>query len=125
MTSRNMVTCVYVSDDGKSYLARADTRYQSQNTGGDTPTPLFGHEVATSDQLDTLPNVPRDLKMRHVIVSTADGAFFGRINCFTNAAYIALNADSTLNFYDGHGAEHAGKVRGHEGEHSMHKRDIS
>lgn len=126
MANRNFVTCVYTSDDGKDYLKRLDARYQALNDGGSPATLLLGAEIATSTQLNTLPNVPRDLKPRHVIVATSDGAFVGKLQAFTPAAYIALTpTTSGLTWYDGQGTSHSVTVRGHEGEHSMHKLDIS
>jgi hypothetical protein len=125
MAVRNMKTCVYLSDDGKEYLKRLDARYQAQNNGADPPVLLLGALVATSDQLNTLPNVPRDLKARHVILATADGAFKSKMECFTPTAYIALSPPQTVTFYDGQGTAHVGVIRGHEGEHSMHKTDIT
>jgi hypothetical protein len=125
MAVRNMKTCVYLSDDGKEYLKRLDARYQSQNDGGSPAVLLLGAEIATSTQLNTLPNVPADLKPRHVIVATADGLFKSRLQCFTPDAYIALAPPQTVTFYDGQGAAHTGVIRGHEGEHSMHKTDIT
>lgn len=125
MASRNFVTCVYLSDDNKSYLKRLDARYQAENDAGTPPVLRLGAEIATSTQLNTLTNVPRDMKPRHVIVATSDGAFFGRMEVFTPTAYIALQPPVTLTWYDGQGASHTVGINGHEGEHSMHKRDIS
>jgi len=125
MAKRNMITCVYVSDDNKSYLKRQDSRYQTQNTGGETPTPLFGSVPATLTQVETLPNSPDDLKPRRVLVRTTDGAFTGSINVFTAAAYSALTNGTAVTFYDGQGTSHAGQVYGHEGEKSNHKTDVA
>jgi hypothetical protein len=125
MAVRNMKTCVYRSDDGKLYLKRLDARYQAQDNGDTPPVLLLGALVATSDQLNTLPNVPADLKPRHVIVATADGLFKSKMPCFTPTAYIDLAPPQTVTFYDGQGTAHTGVIRGHEGEHSMHKTDIT
>ena len=125
MANRNMVTCVYTSDDLKSYLKRLDARYQTQNDGATPPNLLLGAAVATSTQLNTLPNAPHDLKPRHVIVATADGAFASKLPVFTNAAYIALQQPQTVNFFDGQGVSHVGTIRGHEGERSKHKIDVT
>jgi hypothetical protein len=70
MARRNMLTCVYVSDDSKSYLKRQDSRYQGQLNGDTPPTPLFGSVPATLTQVETLPNSPDDLKPRRVLVRT-------------------------------------------------------
>jgi len=125
MAKRNMKTCVYVSDDNKSYLKRLDARYQAQDDGGSPAALLLGAEIATSTQLNTLPNAPRDLKPRHVILATSDGTFLTHLPVFTAAAYNALQPPTTLTAYDGQGASHTVAIRGHEGEHSIHKVDIT
>jgi hypothetical protein len=79
MARRNMLTCVYVSDDNKSYLKRQDSRYQGQLNGDTPPTPLFGSVPATLTQVETLPNSPDDLKPRRVLVRTTAGDFTGSI----------------------------------------------
>jgi len=125
MARKNMITCVYVSDDGISYLKRMDSRYQSQNDGGDPPVPLLGAVPATLTQVETLPNVPHDLKPRTLLVRTSDGTFTGRVDCFTAARYAAMTNGTAITFYDGQGTSHAGQVYGHEGERSKHKTDAS
>jgi len=125
MAVRNMKTCVYKSDDNKLYLKRLDARYQALDDGGSPAALLLGAEIASSTQLNTLPNVPRDLKPRHVILATSDGAFKSRMEVFTPEAYIALQPPQTVTFFDGQGASHTGAIRGHEGEHSLHKTDIT
>jgi hypothetical protein len=125
MAKRNMKTCVYVSDDNKEYLKRLDARYQSQDDGGSPAALLLGAEIASSTQLNTLPNVPRDLKPRHVILATSDGTFVTRLPVFQPGAYFTLQPPQTLTAYDGQGSAHTVVVRGHEGEHSMHKSDIT
>jgi hypothetical protein len=124
MARRNMLTCVYISDDNKHYLKRQDSRYQGQLNGDTPPTPLFGSVPATLSEVETLPNSPDDLKPRRVLVRTTAGDFTGSINVFTPAAYIALPNGTAVTFYDGQGASHAGQVYGHEGEKSNHKTDV-
>lgn len=125
MAKRNMLTCVYVSDDAISYLKRMDARYQGQNDGGDPPVLLLGAVPATLTQVETLPNVPRDLKPRTLLVRTTAGDFTGRVDCFTAARYAAMTNGTAITFYDGQGAAHAGQVYGHEGERSRHKTDVA
>lgn len=125
MARRNMITCVYVSDDAKSYLKRQDSRYQGQLNGDTPPTPLFGSVPATLAQVEELGNAPDDLKPRRVLVRTTAGDFTNSINVFTLGAYIALPNGTAVTFYDGQGASHAGQVYGHEGEKSNHKTDVA
>jgi hypothetical protein len=124
MAYRNLITCVYVSDDGKSYLSRMDGRYQSQVTG-DPPVALFGAVPATLAQCEALPNIPGDLKPRRVLVRTASGDFTGSVKVFTVAAYAALVNGTAVVFYDGQGVNHNGQVYGHQGERSNHKTDVA
>jgi len=124
MARRNFLTCVYETDEGKQVLMRVDERYQSQDNGATPPVPLLGAVPATSTQRRTLVNRPSDLKPRSVLVATADGAFRGRIPFFTNDAYISIAMGSSITFYDGQGAAHAGLVEGKEGERSRHKMDV-
>lgn len=125
MAYRNMKTCVYVSDDGIEYLRRQDARYQTQSDGGDPAGPLFGAVPATLSQTETLPNCPRDLKPRRVLVRTTSGDFVSSVTVFTNEAYAALTNGTSVTFYDGQGTSHAGQVYGHEGERSNHKTDVA
>lgn len=124
MARRNMITCVYITDDGKSVLKRMDGRYQSQVTG-DPAVPLFGAVPATLSQVENLPNASSDLKPRRVLVRTTSGDFTGSINVFTAAAYAALVNGTAVVFYDGQGTNHSGQVYGHEGEKSNHKTDVA
>jgi hypothetical protein len=125
MAYRDLITCVYVSDDAKSYLKRMDARYQSQNNGADPPVLLLGAIPATLAQVEELPNTPADLKPRTLLVRTADGAFVGRIPCFTAERYAAMTNGTAITFYDGQGVSHAGQVYGHEGERSNHKSNLT
>lgn len=125
MAYRNLKTCVYTSDDGIDYLKRMDARYQTQNDGGDPPVLLFGAVPATLTQVETLPNIPRDIQPRTLLVRTTAGDFIGRIVCFTPARYIAMTNGTAVTFYDGQGTSHSGQVYGHEGERSKHKTDVS
>ena len=90
MAKRNLVTCVYQSDDGKSMLRRLDSRYQSQMNGADPAAPILGGVAANATQRRTLSFGPSGLKPRSVLVATADGAFTGRLPVFTLAAYSAI-----------------------------------
>lgn len=126
MALRNMVTCVYTSDEGKSELRRLDARYQALNDGATPPNLLLGAAIATTAQLGTLGNTSRDISPRSVLVATSDGAFKARLPVFTLARYAAINVgDGGYTFFDGQGVTHAGIVYGKEGERSKHKRDIS
>lgn len=125
MARRNMITCVYVTDSGKSVLKRIDQRYQSQDNGADPPVLLLGAVAATLTQVETLSNAPNDLKPRTILVRTTAGDFTGRIAVFTAARYAAMTVGTAINFFDGQGVEHAGLVYGHEGERSNHKTDVA
>lgn len=125
MARRNMITCVYHTDDGKQVLKRMDARYQTQNDGADPPVLLLGAIPATLTEVETLNNAPNDLKPRTILVRTTDGAFTGRIPVFTAARYAAMVVSTAITFYDGQGVSHAGQVYGHEGERSNHKTDVA
>jgi hypothetical protein len=125
MARKNMITCVYVTDDAKHVLKRIDARYQTQNNGADPPVLLLGAVAATLTEVETLSNAPSDLKPRTVLVRTTAGDFTGRIPVFTAAAYAALVVSTAITFYDGQGTSHAGQVYGHEGERSNHKTDVA
>jgi hypothetical protein len=125
MARRNMITCVYHTDDAKQVLKRMDARYQTQNDGGDPPVLLLGAIAATLTEVETLNNAPNDLKPRTILVRTTAGDFTGRIPVFTPARYAAMTVGTAITFYDGQGASHAGLVYGHEGERSNHKTDVA
>ena len=125
MAKRNLVTCVYQSDDGKSMLRRLDSRYQSQMNGADPAAPILGGVAANATQRRTMSFGPSGLKPRSVLVATADGAFTGRLPVFTLAAYSAIAVGDAITFYDGQGASHSGTVEGKEGERSRHAHDVA
>jgi hypothetical protein len=125
VAKRNFRVCPYVTDEGKGYLKRLDSRYQSQMNTATTPAPILGAIPATQTQLDTMSESASRVKPRSILVRTTAGDFTARLPVFTVDAYNAIALGDAINFYDGQGTQHAGVVYGKEGERLLHKQDVT
>jgi hypothetical protein len=108
MAIKDFVPWLYTDDNGYAYVRRADKFMTDQvaalpATGGVGGATAVGHTPYTP--------MPRGLKPRHVVLYEASTGSRNKAVIYDNAAYIALvTGTSTLDWSDGDGTTHTGKV---------------